>query len=70
MVHMQLNQSGGGIWSISEDHFNDAKAQLLSSNPIIMELEHHHEQKHIRLMDWDSTVYENLTVPLICILDF
>ena len=60
----QLNSSGGGMWNISVDHFNDAKAELLSSNPIIMELEHHHEQNHIRLMDWDSLVYENLTVPL------
>ena len=60
----QLNPSGGGIWSISVNHFNDAKAQLPSSSQIIMELEHHHEQNHIRLMDWDSIVYENLTVPL------
>ena len=56
-------EEGCGI-SVHVDHFNDAKAELLSSNPIIMELEHHHEQNHIRLMDWDSLVYENLTVPL------
>ena len=60
----QPNPSGGGIWNISEDRFDEAKIQLQSSHQIIMELEHHHKQNHIRLMDWDSLVYENLTIPL------
>ena len=61
----QLNPSGGGIWNISEEQFNLTKDHdELRSSSITMELEHHHEQNHIRLMDWDSIVYENLTVPL------
>ena len=65
-TQLNTSTSGGGIWNISEYYFGEAKSQLQSDRglQIIMELQQEHTQNHIRLMDWDSLVYENLTVPL------
>ena len=62
-----LSNSSGGIWNIREGLFNEVKLEIQHGSKYVnvsMELEAQHNENHIRLMDWDSIVYDNLTIPL------
>ena len=64
---MLNNSQSGGIWNIHYDLFADLKVELQRGPKYVnvsMELEAQHNENHIRLMDWDSIVYDNLTIPL------
>lgn len=57
--------NGGGIWNISEDVFNDIRyAQIGAYDNIIMELKQDDIHNHIGPIDWNTIIYENLSIPL------
>ena len=60
------NPQSGGIWKITNERFDYVKGELLSLTyqSMITELQSQDRDNHIRLSDWDSIVYHNLTIPL------